>query len=275
MSNSKSAQTAASDAPSVELERYDAVAVIALNRPHRRNALDMESRVLLASLVEAALADPEVRVVVLTGRGGHFCSGGDIGTMKGSEPIGAVSGRQRMRDGLRTVECLLTSDKPVLAAVEGVAYGGGFGIALAADMVIASQTARFCMSFARVGLVPDSASLYTLPRIVGLARAKELMMSARELDATTAKNYGIAMEVVPTGQALVRALQIATALAQTSPVATAMAKTALNNSLSSDLRSMLEYEATAQGVAFASDWHRAAVARFIEKQPPLFTWPLG
>lgn len=260
-------------APGVELERHDAVAVIALNRPQRRNALDLASRVALANMVEAALVDPQVRALVLTGRGGHFCSGGDIATMKGGEPMSAEAGRQRMRDGLRTVERLLTCDKPVLAAVEGVAYGGGFGLALAADMVIASETARFCMSFARVGLVPDSASLYTLPRAVGLQRARELMMSARELDAAGAQQYGIAMEVVPAGGALARALEIAKALAQGSPTATAMAKTALGMSLSSDLRSMIEFEATAQGVAFSSDWHRSAVQRFLDKQAPLFAWP--
>jgi len=178
-----------------------------------------------------------------------------------------------MRDGLRGVERLLGCDKPVLAAVEGIAYGGGFGIALCADMIVAADTARFCMSFARIGLVPDSGALYTLPRIVGLQRAKELMLSAREIDAATAQSYGIVMEVVPAGAALGRAMEFARAIAQGSPVAAGMTKAALNNSLSSDLRAMLEFEATAQGVAFASDYHRAAVQRFLGKQPPAFVWP--
>jgi 2-(1,2-epoxy-1,2-dihydrophenyl)acetyl-CoA isomerase len=264
---------AAASAPDVEVERHGPVVVIALNRPQRRNALDLVCRVHLAQEIDAAVSDPQVRAIVLTGRGGHFCSGGDIGTMSPDAPIGAEAGRQRMRDSLRMVERLLTCDKPVVAAVEGIAYGGGFGLALTADMVIASRTARFCMSFARVGLLPDSGALFTLPRVVGLQRAKELMMSAREIDAPTALAYGIAMEVVPAGVALERALQVAGALAQASPVATAMAKTALNASLSSDLRAMLEYEATAQGVAFSSDWHRDAVRRFLERKPSAFAWP--
>lgn len=266
---------AAAAAADVEIERHGAVVVIALNRPHRRNALDLVTRVNLARAIDAAVSDAQVRAIVLTGRGGHFCSGGDIGTMSPDAPIGAEAGRQRMRDSLRMIEQLLGCDKPVVAAVEGIAYGGGFGLALTADMVIAGSTARFCMSFARVGLVPDSGALFTLPRVVGLQRAKELMMSAREIDAPTAQAYGIAMEVVPAGAALARALEVAAALSQASPVATAMAKTALNASLSSDLRSMLEYEATAQGVAFSSDWHREAVRRFLGRQPSAFAWPAG
>ena len=257
----------------VEVERHGPVAVIALARPQRRNALDMVSRFALADEIDAALADDAVRAIVLTGRGGHFCSGGDIGTMAAGEPIGAEAGRTRMRRTLHMIESLLTCDKPVVAAVEGVAYGGGFGLALAADMVVAGSGARFCMSFARVGLLPDSGALFTLPRAVGLQRAKELMMSAREIDAATAHAYGIAMEVVEAGSALSRALEIAAALAQASPVATAMAKTALNVSQSSDLRTMLEYEATGQGVAFASDWHRDAVRRFLDRKPSAFAWP--
>jgi enoyl-CoA hydratase/carnithine racemase len=193
--------------------------------------------------------------------------------MSASGGITAEAGRRRMRSMLRTVERLYTCDKPVVAAVEGCAFGGGFGIALLADMIVASESARFCMSFAKVGLVPDSGSLYTLPRVVGVQRAKELMLSGRELDAETARSYGIVMDVVGTGEALARALEIARALASASPAATAMAKTALNNSLSSDLRSMVEFEAAAQGVAFSTDYHRSAVENFLAKRPPAFTWP--
>src|SRR5690606_2630727 len=127
--------------------------------------------------------------------------------------ISAEAGRKRMRHSLEKVERLFTCDKPVIAAVEGCAYGGGFGQALLDDMLIASESARFCLSFSKIGLVPDCASLYTLPRIVGIQRAKELMFSGREIDARTARDYGIAMEVVGKGQALERALEIAHALA--------------------------------------------------------------
>ncbi|KGH32295.1 enoyl-CoA hydratase/isomerase family protein [Comamonas testosteroni] len=258
----------------VALERHGAVAVIAFDRPDRRNAMDMSMREEFARLAAQSLADESLRAIVLTGRGGHFCAGGDIGSMgQGPEGMSAEVGRERMRRTLQSVSALYSCDKPVLAAVEGCAYGGGFGLALLADMVIAAQGARFCMSFARVGLVPDSGALYTLPRIVGVQRAKELMFSARELDADQAHDWGIAMEVVPRGGALARALQLAQAMAGASPAATAMTKTALNNSLSSDLHSMVELEANAQGLAFSTAYHREAKERFLNKRPPLFAWP--
>lgn len=257
----------------IDCERHDGVAVIAFDRPERRNALDLPMRSEFARVVASAIADDDIRAIVLTGRGGHFCAGGDIGSMRSATGLTAEAGRKRMRAVLDTVSALYTCDKPVLAAVEGAAFGAGFALALLADFVVAAQGARFCMSFARVGLVPDSGALYTLPRIVGLQRAKELMLSARELDAQEALALGVALEVSAEGGALERALELARSLAQASPVAVAMTKTALNCSLSSDLRAMVELEANAQGVAFASAYHREAVERFLAKQPPRLRWP--
>jgi 2-(1,2-epoxy-1,2-dihydrophenyl)acetyl-CoA isomerase len=257
----------------IDCARHDGVAVIAFDRPERRNALDLPMRSEFARVVASAIADDDIRAIVLTGRGGHFCAGGDIGSMRSATGLTAEAGRKRMRAVLDTVSALYTCDKPVLAAVEGAAFGAGFALALLADFVVAAQGARFCMSFARVGLVPDSGALYTLPRIVGVQRAKELMLSARELDAQEALALGIALEVSAEGGALERTLELARSLAQASPVAVAMTKTALNCSLSSDLRAMVELEANAQGVAFASAYHREAVERFLARQPPRFQWP--
>ena len=261
------------DTPTVEAVRHGDVVEIAFNRPERRNALDLPSRALFAARVRDAIEDESVRAIVLTGRGGHFCAGGDIGSMNPDEGLSAEAGRARMRRALRHVEALYTCDKPVVAAVEGCAFGGGFGLALLADVIVASESARFCMSFARIGLVPDSGSLYTLPRIVGVQRAKALLLSGRELGAHEAREWGLALEVTAAGRALERALELAAALATASPVATALTKTALANTLSSDLRGMLEYEATAQGLAFSSDWHRDAARRFLQREPSRFRWP--
>lgn len=256
----------------VDVEEHGSVVVIAHDRPEVRNAMNIESGNNVAEAIDHYLADDGIRVLILTGRGGHFCSGGDISSMKSGTGISAEAGRKRMRKSIYRAERLYTSDKPVIAAVEGCAYGGGFATALLADIVIASQTARFCMSFSRIGLVPDTCSLYTLPRIVGIQRAKELMMTGREIDAAAALEYGIALEVVPEGKALERALEMARVLANASAVATALAKTGLNASLSSDFRTMVEYECTAQGVAYSSDYHREAVDRFLRKQEPKFSW---
>ena len=187
--------------------------------------------------------------------------------------MSAEAGRARMRSTLRNAERLYGSDKVIIAAVEGAAYGGGFGLALLADVVIAANSARFCMSFSRIGLVPDNASLYTLPRAVGVQRAKEIMLSAREVRAQEARKLGFVMEVVPDGGALERAIVVAQGISSASPVATAMTKAALNRSFTSDLATMVELESTAQGIAFSSDYHRDAVDRISKKQPARFSWP--
>lgn len=257
----------------ISYELKDRVAVISFDRPERRNALDIPMRTEFARVVASVVTDDAVRAIVLTGRGGHFCTGGDIGSMRTGQGMTAEAGRQRMRRSLGNVSALYNCDKPVLAAVEGYAVGGGFGLALLADMIIAAEGAKFCMSFARVGLVPDSGSLYTLPRVVGVQRAKELMFSAREVSADEALLMGIALEVTPRGGALERALMLAQNLTQASPAAIAMTKTALNNSLSSDFRSMVELEANSQGIAFSTEYHRESVDRFLEKKTPLFQWP--
>ncbi len=260
-------------ADAIETEEHGPVRMVAINRPQKRNALDLVARESLAAAVQEAIDDKEVRAIVLTGRGGHFCAGGDITSMRSAEPMTAEAGRSRMRDTLKNAERIYGSDKVVIAAVEGCAYGGGFGLALLADLVIASTSARFCMSFSKIGLVPDNASLFTLPRIVGLQRAKEIMFSARELDAAEAKALGIATEVVDEGTALQRALAVAQGIATASPAAIAMTKAALNRSLSSDLATMIELESAAQGIAFSSGYHRDAIDRFITRRPMKFTWP--
>lgn len=257
------------------MDRAGGVATSALNRPARRNALDIAMRERFGELVAQAIDDSEVQAIVLTGTGGHFCAGGDVTSMQPRVAIEAEAGLRRMRDGLRTAERLYQCDKPVVAAVEGCAYGGGVGLALLADLVVVSETARFCLSSSKIGLVPDGAVLYTLPRIVGVQRAKEMVFSTREIDATTARCWGIALEVVPEGGALGRAQEIARALAAASGAALGMAKVALNQSLSSSLPLMMEYEAAAQGVAFSTRYHQDAIRRFVGKESLAFQWPSG
>lgn len=251
----------------------DGVATLTLNRPARRNAMDVPMREAFAHAVQTALEDDAVRAIVLTGSGGHFCAGGDISAMTPEHVADAPAGRRRMRRAQAAVERLARSDKPIIAAVDGVAYGGGFGLALLADIILATPDARFCMSFLRVGLVPDCGALYTLPRLIGLQRAKALMLSARELDAATAHDWGLVLEIVPATGLAARAQALGAALARAPATAVALTKTGLDQSLSSTLPAMLEYEAAAQGVAFASAEHREAVRRFAAREPAHFVWP--
>lgn len=256
----------------IEYASAKGVATIALNRPHKRNALNESIRVQLLDAIDTALADTEVRAIILTGRGGHFCAGGDISGMTPDAIPDAAAGRERMRATARFVERLNRADKPVIAAVDGSAYGAGFSIALLADLIIATPAARFCMSFLRVGLVPDCGALYTLPRLVGIQRARQLMLTTRELDAATAHEWGLVAEVVPADDLLARAQAMGEALASASPVAIGLTKVGLDQAGGS-LAAALEFEAAAQGIAFTSTHHREATRRFLAREPAQFQWP--
>jgi 2-(1,2-epoxy-1,2-dihydrophenyl)acetyl-CoA isomerase len=254
----------------VLVEVTEGVMTLTLNRPERKNALDLAMRRELADAIHTIRADRSIRAVLLTGAGGAFCSGGDLGSMKIDS---AEAGRNRLDDLHEWLQVLLTLDRPVVAAVDGVAYGAGFSLALAADYIVASRRARFCMPFIRVGLLPDSASLYTLPRAVGMQRAKDILFSAREIQADEARLIGIAAEVVDADAIDRRASEVAQALAGASPAMIGLTKRALNTSFENDLHSMLERESAGQGIAFMTDYHREAVKRFSEKAAPLFNWP--
>lgn len=250
------------------------VATLTLNRPAQKNAIDLALRDELAQCVQTVARDRDVRAVVLAGTGGAFCAGGDLRAILGAQ-LDAERGRERMRDTHAWLLTLLTLDRPVVAAVDGPAFGAGFGLALAADFVVASPRARFCLSFLRVGLVPDYGIFHTLPRVVGVQRAKELMLSARELLADEAKALGIVAEIVPADQVLARAQAIAASFANAPPTAVSLIKRAMAAAPGADLATMLDFEAGAQGLCFASAAHREAAQRFIDRQPPLFQWPEG
>jgi 2-(1,2-epoxy-1,2-dihydrophenyl)acetyl-CoA isomerase len=247
----------------------DGVATLTLNRPERRNALDLLMRREISDALAGLRADGDIRALILTGAGGHFCAGGDIASMQGTIPD-AASGRDRMRASISWVEELVMLDRPVIAAVDGHAAGAGCNMALAADIVLATPTAQFTQSFAKMGLVPDFAGLYLLPRIVGLQRAKELVFSARSLAAQEAADLGIVHSIHPAEDLMARARAMAASFATASPTALGLAKQALNRSFNMDLRSALEWEAAAQGICFSTDWHREAVRRFLAKDAPLF-----
>jgi enoyl-CoA hydratase/carnithine racemase len=258
----------------MEAIRYavsDGIATLTLNRPQQKNALDGTMRNEIAEVIAAVRRDRGIHALVITGAGGAFCSGGDLRAMDtgGSAEIA----RARMGELHLWLEDLLTLDRPVIAAVDGPAFGAGFGLALAADLILATPRARFCLSFLRLGVIPDCGVFYTLPRMVGVQRAKELAFSTRDIDAEEARQMGIVMEIAPEERIAERAREIAHSFAQASPAALSLTKRAMNASLGSDLRTMLEMEATGQGLARSTDYHRDAVARFLNKQPLRFQWP--
>lgn len=258
----------------VDFQVQDHVATITLNRPQARNAIDAAMKAELAQVVPAIVADRSIRAVILTGAGGAFCAGGDLRGMAEARPTMTHAGwRQRMLDVQPWLSALIELDRPVIAAVDGPAYGAGFGLALAADFVLASPRASFCLSFMRVGLGPDFGAVYTLPRVVGVQRAKELMLSAREVKAEEALRLGIVMEVLPAERLMSRAQALARSFAGASALATRLIKQDVAQALASDLPTMLALEAEHQAQCFGDPYQAEAVQRFLDKQPALFRWP--
>lgn len=258
---------------SVTFTRHGATALATLASPATRNAFTPEVCQGLADAVATVKADAAIRALVITGSGGCFCAGGDIAGMRERQAstYDAAQARQRMHGIQAWMAELITLDRPVIAAVDGPAYGAGFSLALAADMVLATPRARFCLSFMKLGLVPDCGAFYTLPRVVGVQRAKELMLSAREVGADEAKALGIAMELHAPDALLPRALALAARFEGASPLAVALLKRAMGNP--GELAGLLDAEANAQALAFGSAYTQDAVRRFLDKQAPAFHWP--
>jgi 2-(1,2-epoxy-1,2-dihydrophenyl)acetyl-CoA isomerase len=254
----------------IRYEVREQVATLTLDQPATRNALNPAMREEIAEVVQSIQRDRSIRALVITGANGHFCSGGDLRNIA-TVGLDNQGWRERFHDLHHWLRDLIALDRPVIAAVDGAAYGAGFGLALAADFIIATPRARFCVSFMKIGLVPDFGTFYTLPRIVGPQRAKELMLSAREVGAEEALRLGIAMELQAPEQLMARAQALAASFVQASPVAVSLVKRAVASG--GDLAAQLEFEANAQALAMGTPMHREAVQDFLAKRPAKFTWP--
>jgi 2-(1,2-epoxy-1,2-dihydrophenyl)acetyl-CoA isomerase len=252
----------------------DGIATITLNRPDTRNALGdaLRSEFADATAEIAARAGKEIKAAVLTGAGRAFCSGGDINVLKEMAGKGPDAMRARMQAAHEIVAAWIDLPIPTVAAVNGAAAGAGFTLAIACDFAIAAHDARFVMSFGRIGLVPDWGAMYLLPRIVGMQRARDLVFTARALDAETARNYGLVLEIVDAGDLQARARAFAGKFVDASPDAIGLAKRIMNVAFETPRAEAFAAEADAQAAANATDYHRDAVARFLAKEPLAFDW---
>ena len=258
----------------LELSRVGASAVLTMNRPQARNALDIEMREAFMAMLPRIRDDETIRALVLTGAGGHFCAGGDIKAMGAAQDKRDVfEGRSRMLRMHRWFDELVDLEKPVIAAVDGVAYGAGLSLALAADFVLASPRATFCSVFARIGYVPDLGAMYLLPRAVGLARAKAMAFSARVVDAKEAEDMGLVYQLVENEPVLDAALSLAARFENAPAGALGIIKSVMNHAFESDRRTVYMQEAMAQSLCRESEFHQEATSRFLNKQPPLYQWP--
>lgn len=244
-------------------ELRDGFAVLTLNRPDRHNAL---SHALVADLrerLELLDADVRVRAVVLTGAGRAFCAGADLG----GGPSDAEDVVRRLYNPL--IQQVTGMSTPIVAAVNGPAAGAGLSLALACDLRIASPDAAFVLSFVKVGLVPDAGATWLLPRIVGAARAAEIALLGRKIDATRAESWGLVNELVPADELLNRACAVASELAAVSASVGAIRRL-LTDGFSTSLATQLDAEATAQGRAQHHPHYAEARQAFREKRAPSF-----
>jgi 2-(1,2-epoxy-1,2-dihydrophenyl)acetyl-CoA isomerase len=250
------------------VDRTNAIATVTLNRPETRNALDLVMRRELLAALDDLEADPGVRVVVLTGAGGHFCSGGDVKTMK--TPHTAAEGRGRVAMLNKMVLRLVDFPRPTIAMVDGYAVGAGSNLALCCDLIVASDRAKFGELFCKIGLAVDGGGTWLLPRVVGMARAKELIFTGDVIDAAEAARIGLVNRVVPAAELERATRALAERIAAGPPLALRMDKHMLNRAAALDLAGALDLEAFSQGLAIASEDHREGVGAFFDKRPPRF-----
>jgi enoyl-CoA hydratase len=253
-----------SDALIVE-RRSDDIVVLKINRPQVRNALNLEVRTRLADEITRCGADNAVRCVVVTGSDVAFAAGADIGEMAEATPIEVMS-----RNVQKYWRSIMDCPKPLIAAVEGFALGGGLELALCADIIVAGEGAKLGLPEVKVGILPGGGGTQKLARLVGRHRAMLLIMTGRMFGANEALNMGVISEVAPTGQALARSLDIAREIAAMPPVSIMQIKEIVNAGLNAPLETALVLERKAFQLQFATRDQKEGMRAFMEKRKPKF-----
>ncbi|SFC27312.1 Enoyl-CoA hydratase/carnithine racemase [Tropicimonas isoalkanivorans] len=252
----------------VLVERRDGgIVVVTMNNPKTKNALSPEMIRGLGAVLEELNGDASVRAIVITGADGAFCSGGDISRMAKDRQI--LDSRAWMRVTQKIATYVVNSSKPVIAAVEGPAFGAGMSLAAAADFAVAGAGARFCAAFAKVSLGPDMGLYYTVSQRTGVPQAKRLIMTARVVEVAEAQHIGLVDEVTETGAALPRALELAAELAASAPLTIAVTKAVFADGILT-LEDAFRAERDHQPYLFRTEDHQGAVDAFKAKTPYTF-----
>ena len=257
------------DYQTIKVTKEQGVATILLNRPEKLNAVNEEMMKELVAATEEAGADETVRVVVVTGAGRGFCAGGDL-----SSPMYQSTNSAEIRKGIiefgKVPLNLRNMPKPVIAAVNGAATGAGLGFALAADIIIASENARFGHIYTNIGLMSDAGSIYFLPRLIGVSKACEIIFTGRVIDAEEAERIGLVTQIVPADQLQSVVKELALKLAKRPAVAVGLAKISLYQGLGMDLPTAIEWEARAHALCALTEDMKEGITAFVEKREPVF-----
>ena len=248
----------------VRIERNEAIVTLTLNDPEHMNSFTQQVRTRLTELFSQLNHDPECRAIVLTGAGGNFSAGGDL---KGFNETTVRECRTRLKTGgALLVREMIAGAKPIIAAVEGYAFGAGLALTAAADYVVAASNAKFCCAFTRVGFIPDLGLMYSLPNRVGHAKAKQLIALANTFDAQHAEKLGLVDELVQPGETLTAALKAAQRFAAGPPLAFEMVKSVFARGL----EAMIQAEIDLQPMLWLSEDHKEGKQAFFEKRTPHF-----
>lgn len=257
----------------LRLEKDEGIATLTFNRPEKMNAMTTEMWLRLREIIEDVRRDEETKVLVMTGSGNAFCAGSDVVKRLAAR----VAGEQRdatRREKLEPVGYLASlinsMSKPIIGAINGVAAGAGISLALLCDIRIASEKARFGAAWVKIGLIPDLAATYLLPRTVGLDKALELMITGDVIGAREAERIGLVTRVVPDEDLLKVSTELARRIAQGPTIAIDFIKRAAYRGLFNTLDEQLDFESYAQNVCRGTEDHREGVAAFQEKRPPRF-----
>lgn len=252
------------------IEKKEQIGTITFNRPDMLNALSqLGFREFIQALKEID-ADDGIRVVVITGAGRAFSAGLDIDEARQGPPETGLQAVP-LQDTVAWIPHVMRNmRKPIIASINGAAAGGGFTIALACDIRIASEDAKLGAGFVRVGLIPELGSSYTLPRLIGIAKACELIFTGKTMDAKEAKAIGLVNEVVPKDELTAATYKMAAEITKAAPIALQLAKKALYQGLDSDLVAQLQFEQLGQSTCFKSEDFKEGIQSFLEKRKPVF-----
>ncbi|MCA8868107.1 MAG: enoyl-CoA hydratase/isomerase family protein [Rhodobacteraceae bacterium] len=250
-------------------ETRDGILRLTLNRPDKLNAIDEALLEALIAALDEAGRDPATRAIVLAGAGSSFCAGADIGQMIERTPADWERIVDRYLDPIRLISGM---GKPVIARLHGNVFGGGLGLAMACDFRIATDTTRYCAPFVKLALAGcDMSAGYFLPRLVGLGRASDMMMTARVVEAAEAQTIGLVTRIVPAAELDAAVTALSRQQADFAPRTTAFTKAAIRRSLDRDMVAEFDYEIFAQVQCLQSMDHREGVAAFRERRKPVFT----